>query len=67
MKPPEAEADVALVGGSVKGEGPFRGVVSLGECVLATDRAADMAVERVGREKFCRLLELALLCDVKPA
>jgi len=49
-----AEAgDVALVGGSVKGEGPLRGWASFGDCDAATERAADRAaVERVGREKF---------------
>jgi hypothetical protein len=53
------------VGGRVKGEGPFRGRTSLGECAPATERAADMAVDKVGREKFCRLVALALLCEVK--
>lgn len=67
MNPPEADVEVALVGGRVRGEGPFRDIVSLGECVLATERAADMAVDRVGREKFCRLLVLPLLWEVKLA
>jgi hypothetical protein len=63
---PEKEVcveDVALVSGRVRGEGPLRGAVSLGECVPATERAADRAavVDRVGREKLVwRLGVLAL-------
>lgn len=55
---------VALVGGRVRGEGPLRGAVSMGECVPATERAADRAAvfDRVGREKLVwRLGVLALL------
>jgi hypothetical protein len=48
-------------GGSVRGEGPLRGTASLGDCGPATERAAETAVERVGREKFCRLVALLLL------
>ena len=44
----EEAGEMALVGGRVKGEGPFRCVGSLGEWVPATERA----VERVGREKL---------------
>lgn len=70
---PENEVDVvdvALVGGRVRGEGPLRGAVSIGECVPATERAVDRAaavVDRVGREKLVwRLGALALLLgDVK--
>lgn len=54
-----------LAGGSVKGDGPLRGRVSMGECAPATDRAAETAVESVGREKFCKLL--VLLVEVKLA
>ena len=53
---------VALVDGWVRGECPLR--LSLGECVPATERAADRAavLDRVGREKFVwRLGVLALL------
>lgn len=57
---------VALVGGRVRGESPFRGAVSIGECVPATERAAaaDRAAvfDRVGREKLVwRLGVVALL------
>lgn len=52
-------------GGSVKGEGPPRGRASLGDCAPATDRAAETAVDNVGREKFCKLLALLLLLEVK--
>lgn len=59
----EGAGEVALVGGRVKGEGAFRCERSLGECVPVTERA----VERVGREKLWRLLELPLGCEVKLA
>jgi hypothetical protein len=45
----------------------LRGAASLGEWVPATDRAADMAVDSVGREKLWRLDELPLLWEVKLA
>lgn len=61
----EEEGDTADVGGRVNGDGALRGAVSLGEWVPATERAADRAVERFGREKLCKLLELALLWEVK--
>ncbi len=54
-----------VVGGSVRGEGPLRGRASMGECAPATDRAAETAVEIVGREKFCRLLLLLPFWEVK--
>jgi hypothetical protein len=37
----------------------------MGECAPATDRAAETAVEIVGREKFCRLLLLLAFWEVK--
>lgn len=53
-------------GGSVRGEGPLRGIASLGECTPATERAADTAaVDRVGREKFWGLPVLTLPAEVK--
>lgn len=54
---------VALVGGRVRGEGPLRGTVSMGECVPATERAADRAAvfERVGREKLVWRLGVLVL------
>ncbi len=61
---PEYVGEAGDVGGSVKGE-VFRGAVSLGEWTPATDRAADTAVDRVGREKFCKLAVLPLACAVK--
>jgi hypothetical protein len=54
-----------VAGGRVKGEGPLRGRASMGECAPATDRAADTAVDMVGREKFCKLAVLLLATEVK--
>src|SRR5690242_1531996 len=48
-----------VAGGSVRGDGALRGSASTGECAPATDRAAETAVDRVGREKFWRLAGLA--------
>jgi hypothetical protein len=62
------KVDVAgeeVVGGSVRGEGPLRGIASMGECAPATERAADRAVDRVGREKFWGLLALTAPPEVK--
>jgi hypothetical protein len=50
-----------VAGGSVRGEGPLRGTPSLGDCGPATERAAETAVDTVGREKFCKLVVLLLL------
>jgi hypothetical protein len=64
----KVEVDVTgeeVVGGSVRGEGPLRGIPSMGECALATERAADTAVDRVGREKFWGLLALTAPPEVK--
>ena len=63
---PEYVDEAGDAGGSVRGEA-FRGVVSTGEWTPATVRAADTAVERVGREKFWRLAVLLLLWEVKLA
>jgi hypothetical protein len=63
----EDEGEIAGRGGRVNGEGPLRDAASLGEWVPATDRAADMAVDSVGREKLWRLDELPLLWEVKLA
>ena len=54
-----------VAGGSVSGEGPLRGMLSVGDCAPATDRAAETAVETVGREKFCRLVVLLFGPEVK--
>lgn len=56
-----------VAGGSVRGDGTLRGSASMGECAPATDRAAETAVDRVGREKFCRLAVLTLFPEVKLA
>jgi hypothetical protein len=37
----------------------------MGECAPATERAADRAVDRVGREKFWGLLALTAPPEVK--
>jgi len=64
----DEDGEMAEVGGRVSGEGPLRDAVSFGEWVPTTDRAADRAVDSVGREKLlCRLVELPLLWDVKLA
>ena len=54
-----------VAGGSVRGDGPLRGWASLGECAPTTERAAETAVDRVGREKFWRLAVLLVLPAVK--
>ena len=51
VKEEGVEDVVALVGGRVRGEGPLREAVSIGDCVrAAADRAA--VFDRVGREKL---------------
>jgi hypothetical protein len=54
-----------VAGGRARGDGPLRGTASLGDCGPATDRAAETAVDRVGREKFCGLVALLLPPEVK--
>lgn len=60
----DEEGETAVVGRKAN---PFRGVVSLGEWVLATERAAETAVWTEGLEKFWRLAVLPLLWEVKLA
>lgn len=68
LKPRLEEVGVTgeeVAGGRGKGECPLRGRPSLGDCGPVTERAAETAVDMVGREKFWRLTALLLLPEVK--
>lgn len=53
--------DEVPAAGRVSGDGPLRGAVSLGDCGPVTERAAETAVETVGRGTAGGLVVLLLL------